>query len=144
MFNTAGSGVVMWPAGAEMVSTKSAMMSRTPAHRSCVGGVHDGAILRLSKCLKALPEGDGTLLDQCSVMATTELSEGNTHTNDEFPVLLAGRGGGRLRTGLHVRDVDGNASLAGFTALRGAGIPIEHFGYESGRVGRGLDPILVG
>ena len=94
--------------------------------------------------LKAMPEGDGTLLDNCSVFATTELSEGNTHSNDEFPVLLAGRGGGRLRTGLHVRTNRDNASKAGLTALRGAGVPMPSFGYDAGRVSDPLAEILIG
>ena len=73
---------------------------------------------------------------------TTELSEGNRHSNDEFPVLLAGGGGGRLNTGLHVRRPNQNASLAGITALRAAGIPVGSFGHGPGRVEDDISELL--
>ena len=53
--------------------------------------------------LKAIPEGDGTLLDQCMIVYGSGLSDGNRHNNENLPVLLAGRGGGTLRPGRHIR-----------------------------------------
>ena len=53
--------------------------------------------------LKSVPEGDGTLLDNCMVTYGSGNSDGNRHTHHDLPVLLAGKGGGSLKTGRHVR-----------------------------------------
>jgi hypothetical protein len=49
--------------------------------------------------LQQRPEGDGTMLDYSMVLACSEISDGNTHKHDNMPFLLAGGGGGALRTG---------------------------------------------
>ena len=53
--------------------------------------------------LKSISEGDGTLLDNCMVVYGSGLSDGNRHNNENLPVILAGRGGGTIDTGRHVR-----------------------------------------
>ncbi len=53
--------------------------------------------------LKAIPEGNGTLLDHCMIVYGSGLSDGNRHNNENLPILLAGHGGGTLATGRHVR-----------------------------------------
>jgi hypothetical protein len=56
--------------------------------------------------LKGITEGEGTLLDHCLLMCCSNLFDGDRHQADEMPILLAGRGGGSLRTGrlLDYRD----------------------------------------
>ena len=53
--------------------------------------------------LKSIPKGDGTLLDNSMIVYGSGLSDGNRHNNENLPVLLAGRGGGTINTGRHVR-----------------------------------------
>lgn len=53
--------------------------------------------------LKAVPEGAGTLLDNCMVSYGSAIGDGNRHNHDELPVLLAGKGGGSLKPGRHIR-----------------------------------------
>ena len=53
--------------------------------------------------LKSIPEGDGTLLDHCMIAYGSGNSDGNRHTHDNLPILLAGKGGGSLKTGRHIR-----------------------------------------
>lgn len=53
--------------------------------------------------LRSIPEGNGTLLDNCMILYGSGLSDGNRHNNENLPILLAGRGGGTLDTGRHVR-----------------------------------------
>ena len=53
--------------------------------------------------MKSIQEADGTLLDNSMVMYGSGLSDGNRHNNEDLPVLLAGRGGGSVDTGRHVR-----------------------------------------
>jgi hypothetical protein len=53
--------------------------------------------------LKSIREGDGTLLDSCMVVYGSGISDGNSHTHHDLPVLLAGRGGGSIRAGRHLQ-----------------------------------------
>jgi hypothetical protein len=53
--------------------------------------------------LKAIPEGDGTLLDHCMIAYGSGNSDGNAHNHNDLPVLLAGRGNGTIKTGRHIR-----------------------------------------
>jgi hypothetical protein len=53
--------------------------------------------------LKSIPEGTGTMLDNCMIVYGSGLSDGNRHNNENLPVLLAGRGGGSVDTGRHVQ-----------------------------------------
>jgi hypothetical protein len=65
--------------------------------------------------LEAIPEGEGTLLDNCLVLWCNELSRGNTHSHDDMPFILAGGAGGALRTGRHLvydREPHNNLLLA--------------------------------
>jgi hypothetical protein len=56
--------------------------------------------------LKSIPEGSGTLLDNCMVAYGSAIADGNAHAHGDLPVLLAGRGGGSIKTGRHVRYAD--------------------------------------
>ncbi|HET6896849.1 MAG TPA: DUF1552 domain-containing protein [Vicinamibacteria bacterium] len=52
--------------------------------------------------LKATADGDGTLLDHSMVVYGSAIADGNKHTHEALPVLLAGRGGGAIKSGRHV------------------------------------------
>ncbi|MSP71998.1 MAG: DUF1552 domain-containing protein [Myxococcales bacterium] len=52
--------------------------------------------------LAAVPEGEGTLLDNTLVLCCNELSRGNSHAHDSIPFILAGGAGGALRGGRHL------------------------------------------
>ncbi|REJ86806.1 MAG: DUF1552 domain-containing protein [Planctomycetota bacterium] len=53
--------------------------------------------------LKSIPEGDGTLLDNCMITYGCAISDGNRHNHDDLPVLVAGGGGGSITTGRHLQ-----------------------------------------
>jgi len=53
--------------------------------------------------LKSIREGDGTLLDHCMIAYGSGNSDGDRHNHDDLPLLLAGRGGGTITTGRHIR-----------------------------------------
>jgi hypothetical protein len=53
--------------------------------------------------LAAVKEGNGTLLDNCMLVYGSGISDGDAHNHDDLPIVVAGRGGGSLRTGRHVR-----------------------------------------
>jgi hypothetical protein len=58
---------------------------------------------RLLNGLKAIPEGNGTLLDNSLVLWTSEFTYGGQHGVSDLPLVLAGKAGGLLQTGRHVR-----------------------------------------
>ena len=82
--------------------------------------------------LKSIPEGDGTLLDNCLVLFSSELSDGNKHHHINLPVVLAGRGGGDVRPGRHLafRGAGGEFPIADLfmTMLANVGVHVETFG----------------
>lgn len=63
-----------------------------------------GLFARTLERFKSVPEGEGgaTLLDNSMVMWGSGMSNGNRHARENLPVLLAGRGGGTIRTGRYL------------------------------------------
>jgi hypothetical protein len=93
--------------------------------------------------LRSIPEGDGTLLDHCVVVGTTDCSLGRTHALDEFPLLLAGTAGGVLKKGIHHRSATAeNASKAMLTVLRALDVPAAEFGQAEGRATETMEGLL--
>ena len=77
------------------------------------------------KKMHGLREGDGTLLDNCIMMWGSGLEDGNKHTRENLPFILAGRGGGSINTGRFLPDVKGNQGDLLTTLLTCAGIPLD-------------------
>jgi hypothetical protein len=87
--------------------------------------------------LKSIPEGEGTLLDQCMIMYGSGLSDGNRHNHENLPVLLAGRGGGTIDSGRHVRYVEETPMTNLFLSLLDRlGVPHPSMGDSTGRLPR--------
>jgi hypothetical protein len=94
--------------------------------------------------LDAIPEGDGTLLDRCGVLCTTDVSLGRIHSLDDIPIVIAGSAGGRLRVGHHYRSPTGeNVSKVMLTLIRAMGVTAGSFGTEEGRTESGLSALEI-
>lgn len=78
--------------------------------------------------LAAVREGDGTLLDRCFVMAHSETSFAKVHDVLGLPIVLAGRAGGRVKTGLHVAAANDPITRVGLTAQHVMGVRADSFG----------------
>jgi hypothetical protein len=52
--------------------------------------------------LKAIKEGERTLLDNSMIMCGSSLSDGDRHDPNNLPILLGGKGGGRIASGQHL------------------------------------------
>lgn len=78
--------------------------------------------------LRAVPEGDGTLLDHTVVLWCSEIAVGNTHSHDDMPFLLAGSGGGYFRTGRYLRLPGASHNDLLLTLLHAFGVEAETFG----------------
>jgi hypothetical protein len=77
------------------------------------------------KKMAALREGSGTLLDNCIMMWGSGLEDGNKHARENLPFIIAGKGGGSVRTGRFLADIKGNQGDLLTTLLVCAGIPVE-------------------
>ncbi len=89
--------------------------------------------------LKSIPEGTGTLLDNCMVLYGSGLGDGNRHDHHDLPVVLAGRAGGTIATGRHVRHKhDTPMNNLFLSMLDRVGAKVDSIGDSSGRL-RGLE-----
>ncbi len=77
------------------------------------------------KKMHSLKEGDGTLLDNCIMMWGSGLEDGNKHSRENLPFIIAGRGGGSIKTGRFLTESQGNQGDLLTTLLTCAGIPLE-------------------
>jgi hypothetical protein len=86
---------------------------------------------RLSKT----PDGDGSLLDHSLILWGSGMSDSNTHSALDVPLLLAGKAAGRIKGDRHIAAPKG-AQLA--NAMLGIaqkyGAEIDSFGVSNGRV----------
>ena len=85
--------------------------------------------------LRSTPDGDGNLLDHSMFLYGSGMSNGNLHTHENLPILLAGGAAGRLKGGRHIKMTKytplSNLMIA---LLDKAGVPTDHFGESSGRI----------
>ena len=94
---------------------------------------HVQMLAYLLEKMQATPDGDGSLLDHSLIMYGSGMGNGNLHRHSDLPVLLAGKLGGRFKTGYHY-DYQMNTPMANLlvTILDRAGVPIEKMGDSTG------------
>jgi hypothetical protein len=94
--------------------------------------------------LDAVPEGEGTLLDHCGILATSDVSYGRQHLLDDYPIVIAGSANGALKTGLHYRSpANENTSKVTLTLARAMGMTLDSFGTAEAKATDGLSAIEV-
>jgi hypothetical protein len=85
--------------------------------------------------LKSTPDGDGTMLDRTMVVYGSGLSDGNQHTHNDLPALLAGTGNRAIRPGRHVRYPKETPMNNLYVALLDhMGVPPEKIGDSTGEL----------
>jgi len=57
--------------------------------------------------LRAIREGEGTVLDHSMIVFGSGIGDGDRHNHNDLPILLAGRGSGTIQTGRHVKYASG-------------------------------------
>ncbi|WP_437977091.1 DUF1552 domain-containing protein [Sorangium sp. So ce295] len=93
--------------------------------------------------LKNTPHGSSNLLDSSLVYVTSDTAWGKVHTRTEWPVLFAGKAGGRLRGDEHRNFPGDNLSKALLTVAQVMGVNVTEFGADAGRVTSPLAGIQV-
>lgn len=77
------------------------------------------------KKMANLSEGDGTLLDNCIMMWGSGLEDGDQHKRENLPFVIAGSGGGSIKTGRFLPNTKGNQGDLLTTLLSCAGVPLD-------------------
>jgi hypothetical protein len=100
-----------------------------------INELHAALFAEFLQKLKQTPEGDSNLLDQSLIVYGSGISDGNSHTHDQLPTLLAGRGGGLVSPGRHIiyqRETPVTNLFA--TMIERVGVRGEHVGDATGRL----------
>lgn len=85
--------------------------------------------------LQATPDGDSSLLDHSMIVYGSSLSDGNQHLHHDLPILLAGRGAGKVRSGQHLRyPKDTPLTNLYLTMLDKCGVQPEKIGDSTGKI----------
>ena len=73
--------------------------------------------------LKETPDGDSNLLDNTLVVYGSPMGDSNIHNHKRCPLFFAGKAGGALKGGLHIKAADGTPMAnAMHAALESVGV----------------------
>jgi hypothetical protein len=87
--------------------------------------------------MEAVEEADGTsLLDNTLFTYGSGLGDGSTHQYNDLPIIVAGSGGGKFKTGQHINMPEGTP-LANLwlTQANALGLGLERFADSAGEIG---------
>lgn len=144
LFNGSVSGTYYWDVDSQMSFhqlTHDEPGDQPKVHQ-CVMFVMQEFAYLLER-FKATPEGDGNLLDNMVILGTSDCSSGKEHSLYDYPILIAGKGGGALRGDYHHRVFNQNASMALLSILHAMDIPATEFGADGGYVDSPIGEILT-
>lgn len=144
LFNGSVSGTYYWD-----VDSQTSFHSLThdepgdqPKVHQCVVFIMEELGYLLEK-FKNTPEGDGNLLDHSVILCTSDVSSGKAHSLYDYPILIAGKGGGALKGDYHHRRFNQNASDALLSCLHAMDIEAGAFGDGGGRSEGPVSEILA-
>jgi hypothetical protein len=81
--------------------------------------------------MDSIKEGDGTLLDRMAFLAYTDHGYAKIHGLENIPMMVAGKAGGRLKSGIHVQAKSDPLSRVGLTLQQVMGVPVSQWGIDS-------------
>jgi hypothetical protein len=94
---------------------------------------HVAQYARLLGKLKSMKEGESTVLDNSMILFGSALSDGDAHSPHKLPIVLAGRGGGRIDAGQHRKYAEDTALANLYVSMLDAfGAPVERFADSTG------------
>ncbi|HKA00957.1 MAG TPA: DUF1552 domain-containing protein [Candidatus Solibacter sp.] len=102
---------------------------------------HLTSFANLAKKLDAMPEGEGTVLDNCCLMFLSNMWAGWKHDNMKLPVVLAGGLGGTLQTARaldYLYDGDDNRKVCSLylSLMDRFGVKLDRFGDAETRLAK--------
>ena len=98
-----------------------------------IGTWHVEQVAYLIERMRSLSEGDSTLLDNSMVMFGSTLRDGNSHDTENLPLILAGRGGGTIRSGRRLTAPERTPLCNLYVAMmQRMGVDVDQFGTSDG------------
>jgi hypothetical protein len=83
--------------------------------------------------LHDMKEGDSTVLDNSMVLFASALSDGQRHDPHKLPLIVGGRGGGRINSGQHLTYSEDSPLANLYVSMLDAfGTPVERFADSTG------------
>lgn len=95
------------------------------------------------QALTEIPEGSGTLLDNCLVLAMSDCEVARFHTVDGIPMMIAGKAGGRVKTGLHIPGNNDPVTRVGLTLQMLMGVAVNQWGTKSLATSKPINEIVA-
>ncbi len=108
--------------------------------RSAIRKFHLQQVVKLAEKLNSVPEGDGTMLDNTTIIYFSDVGDKHHSSNKEWPYIVVGNVGGKLKTGRYLQyPGKGNAghhTIANWwmTLLHATGQPQDDFGMKDNNV----------
>jgi hypothetical protein len=96
---------------------------------------HVQRLQRMMDKMALIDEGGSSLLDNSLMLFGAGMSQGNTHSGSNIPILLAGKAGGAMKTGRHIQTAE-NTQHSNFllSVLHKMGVGRERYGKSTGTV----------
>jgi hypothetical protein len=99
---------------------------------------HVQRLQRMMDKMALIDEGGSSLLDNSLILFGAGMSQGNTHSGSNIPILLAGKAGGAMKTGRHIQTATNTQhSNLLLSVLQKMGVNRERFGKSTGTVDLG-------
>jgi hypothetical protein len=100
---------------------------------SKINRYHTELFSRYLTKLRDTPDGDGSLLDNMTILYGSGISNSTRHSGQNLPLLVMGGGAGTLQSGRHLAYADepGMANLL-VTLMDKMGMPVDHIGASTG------------
>jgi hypothetical protein len=111
-----------------------------------INAYHVSLMPYLLERLKAIPDGDGTMLDNSLIVYGSAMGNSNMHNHKRCPLFLAGHAGGRVKGNQHVKAADGTPMAnAMLSLLHALDVDAASFGDSTGALdfNRAADPTAV-
>jgi hypothetical protein len=89
--------------------------------------------------MKSIDEGGSSLLDNSAMMLTSSLFDGDSHSAEQLPILLAGKLGGTLKPGQNLDyfekgDENRRACSLYLSLMDRMGVQLDQFGDSTKRI----------
>jgi hypothetical protein len=93
--------------------------------------------------MRNTPDGAGNLLDNSVVYTTSCVAESQSHGGTDYPIVVSGKAGGKLKGDTHVRLIGENVSNVGFTLLTALGSKATSWGMGDSMATTGVSELLA-
>ncbi len=92
--------------------------------------------------MQGIREGSGTLLDHSLILAISESNLAKLHTLESLPMIVAGNGGGKWKSGQHINGKGDTTSRVGLTLQQAMGLPVGQWGAGANATSRSIAEVL--